>query len=79
MPDTIEGRVLVLETKLSEVKEVIHTISTNIDILMESEASRKATDRVIGRYLNIAFWAVVSIGGFINWDKIQKAIDHLTH
>ena len=75
MPDTPESRLRVAETEIEAFHIRLDRIEDKVDTLILSEAERKADDRALKRYVQYGFWGLVSLGGFINWDKIVHAFD----
>jgi tetrahydromethanopterin S-methyltransferase subunit G len=73
--DVVEKRLAVTEAQIAALHDRLERLETKLDMLIECETERKAGDRVIEKYAKIAFWAVISIGGLINWDKIIHVFD----
>jgi hypothetical protein len=63
------------ETQIATIHDRLHRLEEKLDLLLECEAERKASDKVLEKYGKIAFWALISVGGFINWDKIVKIVE----
>jgi tetrahydromethanopterin S-methyltransferase subunit G len=73
--ELVEKRIAVTEAQIATLHDRLERLETKLDTLIECEVERKAGDKVIEKYAKIAFWAVVSIGGLINWDKIIHVLD----
>jgi len=77
--DSVESRVKAAEGDIGNIHYRIEKIENKIDILIQCEADRKADDKALRRYAQWGFWGLVSLGGFINWEKIEKAFHGLLH
>jgi hypothetical protein len=63
----------VAESALETYHDRMDRLENKIELLIQCEADRKADDRALRRYAQWGFWGLISLGGFINWDKIEKA------
>ena len=74
-----ETRTTNLEAEVLAIKSHLSNLETKIDTLLEVEAERKATEKIMTKYSKFAFWMLISIGGFINWEKIDTLIGSFFH
>lgn len=75
----MDSRMAMAEAHIEQIDARLDKIEEKLDLLIQCEADRKADDRALKRYAKVAFWGLISLGGFINWDKISKAADAFVH
>ena len=73
--EAVEKRIASTEAQIEAIHHRLDRLEEKIDLLIDCETERKATDRVFSKYGKVAFWALISLGGFINWDKIVKIVE----
>jgi hypothetical protein len=71
-------RLGAVEAHIQQINTRINHIEEKIDTLIQCEADRKADDKALRRYAQFGFWGLVSLGGFVNWEKIVQVFSQVS-